>query len=45
MKIDRSKLKGKLNTRRGGKVYDPYDNIKKSCGCKMGVKCTCKKKK
>jgi hypothetical protein len=46
MKTDRSKLKGKLFTRKGGKVYDPYDNIKKSCcGKKMGEKCACKPEK
>ena len=37
--MDRSKLKGGLATRRGGKVYDQYNNMTKLCGCKMGEKC------
>lgn len=40
--VNREGLKGGLATRRGGKVYDQYDNMTKDCGCKMGVKCTCK---
>lgn len=40
--MNRDKLKGGIATRRGGRVYDQYDNITKSCGCKMG-KCKCEK--